>query len=170
MFRHVEGLDSLPVTQQMTVTHDGESFEVTQLRGAHLQTDRLVEGCLLAQLLLACCDALGEGRRVEEGILWDVDPVVIYRVVCPLGSYQFQTVGFQQPLRAGLLFTAYHGVEIIDVLLGPDGLTDFAPPVVPVDGSHRVPFILSLTKNVKCQLLSKGSLILQIESDLHNRF
>ena len=170
MFRHIHRALCLPVAQDAAVAEDRQPFEVTQLRGAHLQAHGLVVVALLTGLLLTGCHALGERRRIEEGILGDVDPVVIHRIAGTLGSHQFQTVRLCQPLRPCLLLTAHHAVEVVDTLVGLHGLVQLAHPMESVERPHLVLFGLPLCEDVQHQFLSKGRLILKIESDSHTCF
>ena len=170
MLIHVDGTLRLPVAKSIACTHDGQTLEETQLWRTYLDTDGLCKFALRTHLAFTGGYTLCEGRRIQEGILGDVDPVIVGGVVCPFDGDKLQTMGYREPFTTRLLVTPHHTVIIVHVCIGLHGLIQLAHPVAPVKRAHLVLFCLTIQKDVYRQFFSERGLVFKIKYDSHNAF
>ena len=167
MLCHVDGTQSLPVTQCITCSDDGQSLVVTQLWGAHLQTYRLGVRCLRACVQFPGSHTLRESRRVEEGILGDVYPVVVHRIAYPFLGSKLQTMRLHEPLRPFQFVTTYNTVIIVHLTGGSYRLADLCRPMDTIECTHLMLFGFTVRQDVHHQFLAEGGLVLQMKVYSH---
>ena len=166
MLCHGQGLLDVPGSELLGLAHNGQALTQSQLRGTNLQTYRSLVFRRGAQCSFASHHTVCECRAIHVGILRNVQPVVIDRIVCPLDGSKLQPVRLHEPLVAYLSFTAEEAVIVVNIRTCLRVLGQFAEPVQPVKCCHLVNSSLGgffARKDVQYQLLTESGMIFHIE-------
>ena len=159
-----------PVAKVWAAAGQGQPLARAQLRGPHFQAYHLAEVGHGAQLTLAPCNALGEGRAVEQGVGGHVNPLVVHHVARAARVGKLQAVGHGVPFAPGLAASPFHTVVIVYVCCRLHRPRQAARPASSVERFHGVALCLCggfATDDVEHQCLAVCGQVVNVECKLH---
>ena len=167
VFGHGHCLTDVPVAQQRSTAHHGQTLAPSQLRCAHLQLHGHRVGGVGQLAQVSPSHTVGHGRAVEIGILGQVIPSVIGRLLLPLAGIQVQAVWHHSPLVTRHMPIAHHAVVVVQrPWLG--GQLQFTLPGAPVGGAHGMLLhLVAACDLVQHQILAILCAIIQPKFQFH---